>query len=103
MVIAISNEIPTQETMKEILYKQLRNLPCYKNADYLKWLRERNPDKTIHHLIGSMTGIKLNDYLLIPLTIQEHEEAERHKIEFCIDNLHIALNNLFEWVNTITK
>lgn len=89
--------------MDEVLYKQFRGLPIFKSKDYIKWLRKQYPDKTIHHLTGSMTGIKLNDYLLIPLTIQEHEEAERHKIEFFNNNLSKSVKLLFEYVKELEK
>jgi hypothetical protein len=45
-----------------------------------------------------MTGIKLNDYLLAPVTHTEHQRAEALKIDFCIDNLAPALKELFNYI-----
>ncbi len=85
----------------EILYKKLRNLPIRKSKKYMDWVKAKYPHKEIHHIIGSMTGIKLNDYLLIPLTHEEHEMAERHKIDMCIQGLPESLNILFEYIKEL--
>ena len=85
----------------EITYKRLRNLPIRKSEKYLKWLKKRNPELQRHHLIGSQTGIKLNDYLMLLVTQEQHAKAERNKIDFCIDNLPQSLNLLFEYIKEI--
>ena len=81
----------------EVFFKRLRNLPAYKSKQYMEWVKAKHPDKERHHLLGSMTSIKLNDYLLLPVTHAEHERAERNKIDFAIDNLPQSLNLLFEY------
>lgn len=87
----------------EIQYKRLRNLPTRKSKKYMDWVKAKYPHKERHHLLGSMTGIKLNDYLLIPLTHAEHERAEKHKIDFCIEHLPESLNLLFEYLKELEK
>ena len=83
--------------MNEILYKQFRELPVYKDKNYLKWLRVKYPDKELHHLTGSMTGIKLHDCFIVPVTRAEHIKAEANKIQFFNDNLHIAIKLFMEY------
>ncbi len=85
----------------EILYKQFRNLPARKSPRYLAWLRKRYPDKQVHHLIGSMTGIKLNDLLCVAVTAEEHEQAEREKIKFFGERLSESINNLIIYLEEI--
>lgn len=87
----------------ETLYKQLRNLPTRKSKKYMDWVKKKYPDLQRHHLLGSMTGIKLNDYLLVPVTHQEHEHAERNKMDYAIKNLHKSLNLLFEYIKELEK
>ena len=85
----------------EILYKRLRNNPTFKSRKFLAWVKKKYPDKETHHILGSMTGIKLNDYLMLLVTQDQHEKAERNKIDFCIDNLPQSLNLLFEYIKEI--
>jgi len=87
----------------EIQYKRLRNLPIRKSEKYLKWLKKRNPELQRHHLIGSQTGIKLNDYLILLVTQEQHLEAEKHKIDFAIENLPQSLNLLFEYIKYLEE
>ena len=87
----------------EILYKKLRNLPTRKSKKFMDWVKAKYPHKQRHHLLGSMTGIKLNDYLLVPVTHQEHEHAERNKMDYAIKNLHKSLNLLFTYIEELEK
>lgn len=87
----------------EHLYKQIRNIPSFKSKKFIKWVKAKYPEREIHHSIGSMTGIKLNDFLVVPVTRHEHERAEKHKIDFCIENLPKSLNILFEYIKEIEK
>ena len=97
----MTNLSPETRNTDKGLYKRLRNLPVFRSKQYLQWVKEKYPEKERHHLIGSMTGIKLNDYLLIPLTHSEHLEAEKNKSDFAIDNLHLSLKLLFEYVKEL--
>lgn len=85
----------------EALYKRLRNLPIRKSKKYMDWVKAKYPHHQRHHLIGSMTGIKLNDYLLVPVTHVEHEHAERNKLDYAIKHLHTSLNLLFEYLEEL--
>jgi hypothetical protein len=80
------------------LYKQLRNMPIYRSKKYLKWLKENCPDLEPHHLIGSQTSIKLNDYLVNMVSREEHQRAEKEKEEHFSGNLAQSLNRLFKYV-----
>lgn len=87
----------------ENLYKRLRNLPVRKSQKYMDWVKKKYPELQRHHLLGSMTGIKLNDFLLVPVTHQEHEHAERNKMDYAIKNLHKSLNLLFTYIEELEK
>ncbi len=89
--------------MTNPLYHRLRNIPVYKSKKFLKWVKDKYPTLETHHLLGSMTGVKLCDYLVKPVTREEHELAECNKSEFAVDNLHTSLKILFEYISEIEK
>ena len=89
--------------MNEILYKQFRELPVFKSKGYIKWLKNKYPNKECHHLTGSMTGIKLHDCFIAMVTRAEHIEAEKHKIEFFNNHLTEAIRNLINYLNAETN
>lgn len=84
--------------MSEVLYKQFRELPVFKSKDYIKWLHNQYPNKELHHLTGSMTGIKLHDCFIVPLTREQHIKAETDKIGFFNNHLHEAIKNLITYL-----
>lgn len=85
------------------LYHRLRNMPTRKSKRFLKWAKEKYPNLELHHILGSQTGIKLCDYLVKPVTREQHLYAERNKSDFAIDNLHTSLNILFEYISELEK
>ena len=88
-------------TKEKELYGRIKhNAPILKSNKYIAWLKTQpnNAGKDPHHLIGSQGALKLTDYLIVMVTREEHERAERAKIAFFFDNLHIAINNLIYYV-----
>jgi len=47
------------------------------SESYREYLKKRFPDKDLHHLLGSFTGMKISDSLLIPLSRKEHNEVHK--------------------------
>lgn len=85
--------------VEKAIYIRLKdNLDKHKSKQYLNWVRKGFPSLELHHLFGSHTGSKTTDYMILPLTREEHQLAELMKSEFAIDNLHIALNILQTYV-----
>lgn len=82
----------------DMLYKQVRNLPVYECPEFVEWMKEKQPNFQFHHGIGSQTGIKLNDLLGIMVSYEEHQYAEANKKEFFIENLHVFIKNLCDFV-----
>lgn len=85
----------------EILFKQLRNLPPRHSARFIKWLKGKYPNHECHHLLGSMGSLKLNDFLAVPVTREEHIKADANRIDFLSDNLAESLNLIFEYIEFI--
>ena len=86
-------------TLEKALYIRLKDyLDKCKSPQYLKWVRNKYPDKELHHLTGSHIGSKTTDYLILPLTRAEHEEAEKRKSEYAIEHLHESLNILQSYI-----
>jgi hypothetical protein len=85
-----------------ILKKMLRNGGVFHSKKYLNHLRETYPTLEPHHIIGSMTGIKLNDYLIVMLTREQHQKEHREPTEFNI-LLVDALFNLFNYLKEVER
>ena len=74
------------QTRDDEIYNNLKtNIGFDRSKEHLDFIRELGEP---HHLFGSYTGIKTSDYAVIPLSRGEHKEAEKHKSEFAIANLH---------------
>lgn len=81
------------------IYKKFRHAPVFQGSGMLEYMKMRFPNHDIHHLLGSMSrSMKLNDYLLVPLTRQEHIWAEGHKAEAFFKYFYDAVLYLFEYV-----
>lgn len=88
---------------KELYGRFKHNIKPAKSGKYLEWVRENNPGKEIHHLIGSVGPLKLTDYLVVAVTRDEHNRAEAFKILYFFENLHIAINNLINYVKHLEE
>lgn len=76
----------------DVLYNSIKStIGFHRSKKHLKWLRELGEP---HHLFGSYTGIKTSDYAAIPLTREQHNEAEKDKSHFAITHLHILIKIL---------
>ncbi len=86
-------------TAKEYFIKFRNELGFEKSRRYLQWAKMQHPDKDLHHLLGSTVGRKFTDYLVVPITHEEHLLiAERFKALFFIQNLHKAIKLLIKYV-----
>ena len=74
------------QTRDDEIFNNLKtNIGFDRSRGHLDFIRQFG---TPHHLFGSYTGIKTSDYAAIPVSTIEHLEAEKHKSEFAIANLH---------------
>lgn len=87
-----------KNTEDEIYNRLKNNIGFDKSKRFIKWQHENYPGKEIHHLAGSFTGIKTSDYFSMPVFREEHLYAEKNKSQFCVDNLHLYLRILFEYI-----
>ena len=80
--------ITPENAHHKVLYMQIKRLvPPVRDKKYLDWVRTKHPEKEIHHLFGSYIAGKRTDYLVLPLTREQHLEAEKNKSEFAIEHL----------------
>ena len=82
---------------KELYGRMKHNIIPAKSKKYITWLKEREPHKEPHHIIGSQGALKLSDYLIVMVSRSEHNKAEAFRIKFFFENIHIAINNLIEY------
>jgi len=82
------------------MYHRLRNfIKPWKSKGYMSWVKQKYPNRDIHHLIGSQTAIKLSDMLIYPVDRKTHEYAEAHKEEFFLHTLPESLNLLGKYIH----
>jgi hypothetical protein len=91
----------SEPTLKKILRNRL---PVYHSKKYLAWFG-KNVSRGLHkhHLLeSSMGGHKLNGYLLVPKTPEQHRKihytTDGENPEMFMDDFISALNNLFKYV-----
>ena len=78
----------------DVLYNSIKStIGFHRSKKHLEWLRELGEP---HHLFGSYTGIKTSDYAAIPLTREQHNEAEKNKSYFAVTHLHILIKILIQ-------
>ncbi|HEX2868711.1 MAG TPA: hypothetical protein VHO03_16845 [Ignavibacteriales bacterium] len=86
------------------MLKLLRNrLKVRKSKAFLTWLMDKYPGLDPDHLIGSMGALKLNDFLIVMRTREDH--AKRHDKGFEDFDLELckALENLFDYTEHLEK
>ena len=82
------------------LYNRLKNTVGFdRSPKFIKWLHAKYPGKIQHHCFGSYSqNLKTSDYCSVPLTIEEHEIAEKDKSNFVIDNIHVMLKIMIDYI-----
>jgi hypothetical protein len=66
-----------------------------KSKRYLNWMKERNPGKDLHHILGSVHSLKFTDYLVVAIDHAHHlNEVEPHKGKWFSKYLPQAMINL---------
>lgn len=69
-----------------------------KDKQYLAWVKSLFPNYDLHHILGSTTGKKFTDYLVIPLSHEEHlNKAENYKADYCIKHYNFAVGILLRY------
>jgi len=78
------------KTENDVLYNKIKHSIGFARSEkHINWLKKLYPDREPHHLFGSYSqGLKTSDYCVLPLTREEHVEAEQNKSDFAINNLH---------------
>lgn len=81
------------------MYKALRHrIKPWKSKGFLSFMKERFPDKDLHHLLGSVGPLKLTDLLVVPLSRQQHQSAHCEAETAFEDNLAEALNYVQQYI-----
>lgn len=88
---------------KEFFKKYRHALPMYKSKQYLRWVKERFPDYELHHILASVHGKKHTDYLVVPLTPEQHAKIQRYAAAFFYRYLGAAVILLLDYAKTELK
>ena len=68
-----------------------------KSKKYYEWFKKEHPNHDAHHLVGT----KVTDYLLVPLTREEHQVPHKKPDEYFQEDLIIAINILSNYIKSI--
>ena len=83
---------------ESMFFNHLKNtIQPVKSIKYLEYLKSKFPDRELHHILGSYTGMKGTDFLIYPCTHKEHEHAEKNKSQFGIEVISSSINLLIEY------
>jgi hypothetical protein len=86
-------------TSKQYHLKCQNELGFEKAPEYLKWLKEKYPWLEPHHILGATSKrLKFTDYLVIPVTREEHKKAHENLPLFFMVNLPKSLKILIEYI-----
>ena len=86
-------------TAKEYHLKCQHELGFWKGREYHEYLRELFPELVLHHILGSASAKKkYTDYLVVPLTIEEHAKAHKNLPVSFMKYLPRAIKLLIEYV-----
>jgi len=78
------------------------NVKLWHSKKYIAYLKERFPNKDLHHLLGSFMSKKITDSLIIPLSREEHTQAHKLNKEDCLEiYLPSAINLLQDYITEL--
>jgi mannitol-1-phosphate/altronate dehydrogenase len=84
---------------EKIIFSRFRNIYLRhgKSPAYIAYLRKRFPGKEIHHVYGSVHGMKSSDFGTVPVDPVEHREKQNDP-RWCYDQMYLAVELLIEYV-----
>lgn len=89
---------------KAELRRYRNQLGFQKSHQYLEWMKKMFPNLDLHHILGSFTGKKMTDYLVVPLTHFEHIKNVHGKEQnYFLDHLPIAVRHLKNYARQVLK
>ena len=87
------------KTETDILYNGLKNsVGFHRSKKFKEWFHNEFPGYEQHHGAGSYTGIKTSDYFSMPVTSEQHTQAEKDKSAFCMAHLPDFINTMQKYI-----
>lgn len=85
---------------ERILYRQLRSIAAKygKNPKYIAWLRQKYPNKEIHHVFGSYMSRKTTDLCTVPVDSIEHSLNQNYP-DWCYNQIPQMFDLLLQYVD----
>ncbi len=93
------------KTTEDIIYNNLKtNVGFHRSKKFKKWFHKEYPGMIMHHVFGSYSQrLKTSDYCSIPLTVGDHEIAERDKSTIAIEGLGLMLKVMQKYIIYLEK
>ena len=92
------------KTDNDILFNACKNVVGFdKSKKFKKWFHEKYQDSIQHHVFGSYTGIKTSDYCSVPLTVRQHDIAEKCKSDYAVNCFPLLLTVLISYIKHLEK
>ena len=87
------------QTTEDRIYNNLKtNVGFHRSKKFKKWFHDEYPDRQMHHVFGSYTGIKTSDYCSAFVDDALHTYAEKYKSEFAIEFLPRMINVMQRYI-----
>jgi len=75
-----------------------------KSKRYMKWMKRKFPRLDLHHILGSFSGKKMTDFLLVPLNHSYHiNTVEKEKGKHFLEHLDLAIKYLKQYIKEELK
>ena len=90
---------------ERILFSRLKSVAQtrpYRSSRFKTWLRERSPGKDLHHVFGSVHGMKSSDLLSVMVEHGEHMSGEEN-IDWLVEQMPGAIENLLRYVEYLEE
>lgn len=88
------------KTELDILYNGLKNtVGFHRSKKFKDWFHKQYQNKVMHHAFGSYSqSIKTSDYCSIPVTEEQHNQAEKDKSAFAMAHLGEMINTMQDYI-----
>ena len=74
----------------------------YRSERFKAWLREKSSGKDLHHVFGSVHGMKSSDLLAVMVEHGEHMSGE-DSIDWLVEQMPEAVENLLRYVEYLEE
>ena len=93
------------KTELDILYNACKHQVGFERSKrFVEWFHQEFPDKELHHCFGSYSQtLKTTDHCAVPLTREQHIEAEKDKSGMAIEYFPLMLTTMIRYIKHLEQ